>query len=295
MNFDDYRIVPRKVSYVESRRDVNTAVWYKGMKLEVPVICPGMHSLVSQELINNVEMAGSAVIFPRDDYFYYSGNQEIHNVALNKAYEHAEYYSKITNDPPLLVLELNNGYLDILHREITKIRDRFPNQIIWAGAVCSIEGCELLAKAGADAVIVGNGVGSICETSQRTSVGLPPINTLIECQNSPIPVILAGGIRKIGDIALALAFGADLVMIGSLLSRCKDTAGQGYYWGEASAKQKIKVEYIEGRELIVPISDKSSYDVVLEIKQGLQSACSFVDAHSILEFKENAKVVKING
>jgi GMP reductase len=288
MNFDEYRIVPRKRSYVDSRKNVSTAVHYKRLSLDVPVICPAMHSLVSSKLVENVESAGSAVVQPRGLLFPTS-DKPIYNVSLDKAYGMTEKFG----DYAIIAIELNNGYLDKLHREIYRIKDSFPNSVIWAGAVCSIEGCKLLADAGADAVIVGNGVGSVCETTLRTSVGLPPLDTLVDCQNSPIPVILAGGIRKIGDIALALAFGADLVMIGSLLASCNDTSGNGRYWGEASATQKQNNEYIEGREIILPVSNKSSYDVIQEIKQGLQSACSFVDATTILQFKENAQVVKI--
>jgi IMP dehydrogenase len=165
---------------------------------------------------------------------------------------------------------------------------------MWAGAVCSYEGCQLLADAGADAVIVGNGVGSVCETTPRTAVGLPPLDTLVECMNSPIPVILAGGIKKIGDIVLSLVFGADLVMVGGLLASCKDTPNSGKYWGEASKKQKGSKNYIEGRELNLQVGDYTVSERIQEIKHGIQSACSFVNAANIKELRENAKVMRIN-
>lgn len=287
MDFNNYRIVPREVSQVSSRTIVNTSVEVTGLKLDVPVICPGMHSLVSQELINHVEFAGSAVVQPREVFL--KSQKPIYNVSLDNLFVMA----KGTDDNAILAVELNNGYLQKLFSEIRLVKSLYPKKVIWAGAVCSIQGCYALAEAGADAVIVGNGVGSVCETTPRTSVGLPPLDTLVECQNSPIPVILAGGIRKIGDVVLSLVFGADLVMVGSLLANCYDTAGQGKYWGEASAKQKGNFNYIEGKEITLPVGNFTSGERIVEIKQGIQSACSFVNAFNIKQLKEHAQVVRI--
>ena len=127
--------------------------------------------------------------------------------------------------------------LKSLHDEIYRTKKDFPETIIWAGAVCTLQGCKFLAESGADAAIIGNGVGSVCETTPRTGVGLPVLQTLEDCMLSPIPTILAGGIRNIGDIVKALCLGADLVMIGGLVSRCKDTQNFGKRYCNATKKQ----------------------------------------------------------
>lgn len=303
LSFDNLRIVPREVSEVDSRSMVDTSTELTGFKMNVPVILPGMHSLYGPEIVHHVSSAGGLVVHPRDGnlgtYYFHGNMPEIYNVSLENALTTAH---KIAENPnAALAIELNNGYLKKLHDGIREIVRIYPKMKIWAGAVCNLEGCQMLAGAGAQAVIVGNGVGSVCETTPRTAVGLPPVPTLLECMNSPIPIILAGGIKKYGDIVLSLILGADAVMIGGLLANGNDTPHKGTYWGEASRAQKSidtglaekDVAYVEGGFLKLPLDNLSSYDKITEIKHSIQSACSFVGAFNIKELRAKAFLQEI--
>lgn len=309
LTFDDIRIVPRYVSEVNSRSEVDTFTMIDKIPMQVPVILPGMHSLYGPSMVSGVTMGGGLVVHPRGgtnpstnsgSYYMSFGMPNIRNVNLENALSAAHELALDTNS--VLVIELNNGYLKKLHDKIREIHKFYPELRIWAGAVCSIEGCRMLADAGATAVIVGNGVGSVCETTPRTAVGLPPVATLLECINSPIPVILAGGIKKYGDIVLSLILGAEAVMIGGLLASTTDNPNQGRYWGEASSRQKhdninladnLRVSYVEGREVQLTLDKISACDRIKEIKEAIQSACSFVGARNINELRTMATLEEL--
>lgn len=284
-SFDQLRFVPRETSYVDSRSKVFTATNIFGLNLNVPVICPAMDSIVCQGLIDNIENAGGAVVQPRGKI--YSAKRYIMNSSIDDADKVAEWLTNRVSEETstrIIALELNNGYLDKLHRKIIELKNKWPHILIWAGAVTSLEGCQSLANAGADAALVGIGVSSVCETTPRTGVGLPIVTALLECQNSPIPVITLGGIRTIGDIAKAYALGASLIMCGHLFSQCSDTNTPGEYWGQASSKQKGHNSYIEGGHVKVPVLPKTSAELIREIKEGLQSSLSFAGATNLFEF-----------
>src|SRR3990167_3904180 len=220
LTFDDFRIVPRTPSYVESRRTVDTSVALTGLSLAVPVIVPGMKSLVTQALIDNVEAAGGAVAQPRNVIF--RAGRPIINVSMNQA----ENVAASLHGRSILSIEIANGHMSKLGNLVESIKRAHPDRIVWAGTVADARGAKFLAEGGADAIIVGIGVGQACTTTDKTGVGLPLVESLIDIYKSGIqvPIITSGGLRKPADFVKAIALGADACMTGSLVAGCLDTA-----------------------------------------------------------------------
>ena len=191
-------------------------------------------------------------------------------------------------------MEIANGNRSKLGNLVESIKRAHPDRIVWAGTVADARGAKFLAEGGADAIIVGIGVGQACTTTDKTGVGLPLVESLIDIYKSGIqvPIITSGGLRKPADFVKAIALGADACMTGSLVAGCLDTAEAPYYYGEASAKAKQQygkeVDYIEGKEIAV-IQTRTSKEVVIDLKEALQSAMSYCNSTTLKEFRERVQ------
>jgi len=203
---------------------------------------------------------------------------------------------------------------------IRSIKREFPNLSIVGGNVVTKQGALDLIEAGADAVKVGVGPGSICTTRVIAGVGVPQISAIHDvfqaCKDKGICVIADGGIKYSGDICKAIAAGADLVMIGGLLAGTEESPGdeiiyngrrykiyQGmgslaamkrgssdrYFQGKHQEPKKLVPEGIEGR---VPFKGKLE-DVIYQLIGGLRSGMGYCGTRSISDLKENGKFVKI--
>lgn len=293
-NFSDFRFIPFAGSDVDSRSMASTVVNYFGHRLTAPVVIPAMSSLWSIDLMDAAWKSGILSVEPRreaeENYFSAS---PVMNVSVQNLMRLADHLEQCGLTDTIISVELNNGYLTKLYQEVFRVKKKYPNRILWVGAVTDLNGCIALADSGADAALVGLGVGSACLTTPNTGYGLPAARALIECQDSPIPTILLGGIREIGDIAKALYLGADLVMVGHMMKGVNEAASRGAYWGQASAYEKGHANYVEGAYIEVTPVDKGVEDVVKEIEQGLQSAMSFANAFTIEEFRNKAQAIVI--
>ncbi len=129
----------------------------------------------------------------------------------------------------VLVLDSAHGHSKNIMTTLDKIKTAFPNAVIIAGNVATGAAAEDLIKAGADAVKVGIGPGSICTTRIVAGIGVPQITAVYDCACAAakygVPVIADGGIKFSGDIVKALAAGANCVMLGSLLAGCEEAPG----------------------------------------------------------------------
>lgn len=202
---------------------------------------------------------------------------------------------------------------------VKKIRATFPHANIIAGNVATYEATEALIEAGVDCVKVGIGPGSICTTRVVAGVGVPQITAVMECARAAkthnIPIIADGGIKYSGDIAKAIAAGANCVMLGSLLAGTDESPGemelyQGrrfkVYRGMGSLAamehgskdryfqedaKKLVPEGVEGR---VPYKGSLS-EVVFQLLGGLRSGMGYCGTSTIDDLRENGRFVKITG
>ncbi len=218
----------------------------------------------------------------------------------------------------VLVLDSAHGHSKGIIDTVKDIKSKFKIEII-AGNVATPEAVKALAEAGADAVKVGIGPGSICTTRIVAGVGIPQITAIESCAKESaiynIPVIADGGIKYSGDVAKALAVGASAVMIGSLLAGTEESPGESItyqgrqyktyrgmgsigamnkgstdrYFQEGTASDKLVPEGIEG---MVPYRGKMS-TVVHQLIGGLRASMGYVGAKDILTFQEKAEFVEI--
>ncbi|WP_345969412.1 IMP dehydrogenase [Sulfurimonas sp. HSL1-6] len=218
----------------------------------------------------------------------------------------------------VLVLDSAHGHSKGIIDTVKAIKAQMNIDII-AGNVATAEAVEALAEAGADAVKVGIGPGSICTTRIVAGVGVPQISAIDECAEAGrrvgVPIVADGGIKYSGDIAKALAVGASCIMAGSLLAGTKESPGdlinyQGRqyksyrgmgsigamtkgstdrYFQEGTAADKLVPEGIEGR---VPYRGPIA-GIVHQMMGGLRSSMGYCGSESIEAFWQNAEFVEI--
>lgn len=220
-----------------------------------------------------------------------------------------------------IVVDIAHGDSKMEIEMIGKIRRRFPEAQIIGGNVATAEGTRRLLDAGADAIKVGVGPGSICVTRVVAGAGVPQLSAITECgevaHEARIPIIADGGIRQSGDAVKALAAGASTVMVGSLLAGTDESPGlmmtrKGHRYkvsrgmasleanverkrreGEQWITQEEIEEYVsEGVEAEVPYRG-SVKEVLTQLVGGIQSGMSYCGAHSIEELYEKAVFVRM--
>lgn len=221
----------------------------------------------------------------------------------------------------VIVVDSAHGHSKNVIETVRQIKSRYNIEVI-AGNVATEQGARDLIEAGADAVKVGIGPGSICTTRVVTGVGVPQLtaitNALRAAQPMGVPIIADGGVRLSGDIAKAIAFGASCVMLGSLFAgldespgelvihmgrRFKTYRGMGSQgammkgsadrYGQASTKQRDKLvpEGVEGR---VPYRGPLS-DFVYQMVGGLRAGMGYAGAKDIPTLQDKARFVRITG
>ncbi len=221
-----------------------------------------------------------------------------------------------------IVVDIAHGDSQLEIEMIKNIRKRFPEAQIIGGNVATADGTKRLIDAGVDAVKVGVGPGSICITRIVAGSGVPQLTAVMECSEAAraygVPVIADGGIRQPGDLAKAIAAGAETAMIGSLLAGTDESPGlvmtrKGHRYkasrGMASLEANINrnkregndltqeeiEDYVsEGVEAAVPYRGKAR-EILTQLVGGLQSGMSYSGAHSIEEFQQKAVFVRMSG
>jgi IMP dehydrogenase len=220
----------------------------------------------------------------------------------------------------IIAIDTAHGHSAGVLRAIQRIRLGWPELPIMAGNVVTAEGTQALIQAGADAVKVGVGAGSICTTRVVSGAGMPQMSAIYECARAAhrlgIPVVADGGVKYSGDIVKAIVAGADVVMLGSLLAgleespgevilyegrRFKEYRGMGslgamqgygrdrYASAQSSGSGKLVPEGIEGR---VPFKG-NLHDYVFQLIGGLRSGMGYAGAKDLEDLRTKTKLVRI--
>jgi IMP dehydrogenase len=221
-----------------------------------------------------------------------------------------------------IVVDIAHGDSSLELEMIKRIRSGFPEAQIIGGNVATADGTKRLIEAGADAVKVGVGPGSICITRLVAGSGVPQLTAVIECVEAArpygIPIIADGGIRQPGDLAKAMAAGASTAMIGSLLAGTDESPGlmmtrKGHRYkasrgmasrganidrnrreGNDLTQEEIDEYVAEGVEAAVPYRGRAR-EVLTHLVGGLQSGMSYSGASTLDEFQQKAVFVRITG
>lgn len=334
LTFDDVMMVPQH-SDVESRStDVDISVRLGGVQFSHPVIPANMQTVTGKEMAIEVIKSGGLAILHRfmdekeqllianklfDDY----GNE---NLAMSVGVK--------ANDKEMVIKFRHAGVrticIDIAHGDskhcmemTTWIKEKWPDMFVISGNVATGVGAERLWRAGADAVKVGIGPGSLCTTRLETGNGVPQLTALMDVagrreyiKNSiayvatgpthdkgypvkidrPLYIISDGGIKHPGDVVKALAF-SEMVMIGNLFAGCEESPGKrlvidGVTYKEYVGSSTHKTSHVEGVAALVPA--KGSYKATLnKILEGLRSGCSYQGCHTLPELQESPEFIRI--
>jgi IMP dehydrogenase len=221
-----------------------------------------------------------------------------------------------------IVVDIAHGDSHLEIEMIENIRKHFPEAQIIGGNVATADGTKRLIEAGVDCVKVGVGPGSICVTRQVAGSGVPQLTAVMECAKaagaSGTPIIADGGIRHPGDVAKAIAAGAQTVMIGSLLAGTDESPGlvmtrRGHKYkasrgmaslaaniernkreGNDLTREEIEEYVAEGVEAAVPYRGRAR-EVLMQLIGGLQSGMSYSGAKTVEEFQKKAHFVRMTG
>ncbi len=217
----------------------------------------------------------------------------------------------------VLVVDTAHGHSEGVIRIVAEIKNLYPEMELIAGNVATGEATEALIKAGADAVKVGIGAGSICTTRVVAGIGVPQITAVVDCvevaQKYDIPVISDGGIKYSGDISKAIAAGADVVMLGNLLAGTDESPGeevmlQGRRYkvyrgmGSLGAMTEGSCDryFQEGAEKLVPegIEGRTPYkgsvaETIFQLVGGLRAGMGYCGAQNIREMQSKTRFIRI--
>ena len=219
----------------------------------------------------------------------------------------------------VLVLDSAHGHNINIINAVRKVKEAFPHIPVIAGNIATAEAAEALIAAGADAIKVGIGPGSICTTRVVAGIGVPQITAIYDAACAAakhnIPVIADGGIKYSGDIVKALAAGANVVMLGSLLAGCEEAPGEIEIYQGRSFKvyrgmgslgamacgskdrsfqtdsKKLVPEGVEGR---VPYKGTTG-DTIFQLCGGIRSGMGYTGCETISALHEKAQFVRITG
>lgn len=322
LTFDDVLVVPAK-SEVRSRRDpVLTSRLTKTLNFETPIISANMDTVTEAEMAIAMDRLGAFGILHR---FMSIEEQVVQarrvreagarnvgaSIGVNTgATDDFKARSKALIDAGVnvLTIDIAHGHSTSMIETLKWLKDTYVSLQVIAGNVATPDGTFDLIQAGADAIKVGIGPGSMCTTRIITGCGVPQLTAIALCagvaSESGVPIIADGGIRTSGDMVKAFAAGASSVMLGSMLSGTIETpgeikSGRKQYRGMASKAAQVSWRggvpegmAAEGESTFVNVKGHVK-DVILELTGGIRSGMSYVNATSIAEIQEKARFMEM--
>ena len=329
--FDDVMIIPKESSInSRSFVSLTRRFEFTGQNGEkivwqgIPIIASNMDTIgtfsVHRELAKYNMLTALNKHYTIDDY---KQNEEyVHNdyFMVTTGISDTDYDNLIEiveyTDCKWICIDIANGYISSFFEYCCKVRNRFPDKIIIAGNVCTSDLTRKLLCAGINIVKIGIGSGMACLTRRQTGVGIPQLSAIFDCSKEGC-IVSDGGIRSPGDVVKALGGGADFVMIGGYLSGHDENAGvvvENWVqdeFGNKKVLQKYKEFYgmsskhamekygsgkmadyrsSEGDVLRVPYKGAIE-DTIKDMLGGIRSACTYVNADTIEELKDNVSFV----
>jgi len=330
LTYDDINIVP-KYSEVEHRDKIDISTQFtKKIKLDLPIVSSPMDTITELDMAREMmEWGGVGVVhrfmsieeqaeimeklcyMPDSDHILIKNNLP-RCAAVGVTGDYLERAQELINNGcNVLLIDVAHGYHKLVGDAIEKIKNIQGVEVV-AGSVATREAVQYLCEKGADAIRVGIGNGSLCETRIRTGVGIPQVTALLDCvavaDTFGCPTIADGGVRNIGDVCKGLACGADTIMLGSLLSGTKESPGEiekvgkwpneqlyKKYRGSASLdskKSRGDNKNVEGNHKVIPYKGKVKR-IIGDIQEGISSAFSYVGANNISEYHSKVELIEV--
>lgn len=322
-SFDDILLVPSKSS-IASRQEIDLAASLGNSNLRLPIISSPMDTVTEMEMMVALLRHGGLGIVHRYNSIQHQADicavtrdrleEESSSAASSIAAAIGASKEGITRAAALIesgariiCVDIAHGHHTLMETALKSLKDKYSNQIsIIAGNVATAKGYWELSEWGADAVRVGIGGGSICSTRIQTGHGVPTFQSVIDCRDTPGACIIAdGGIKTSGDIVKALAAGADMVMLGSLLAGTDESPGQvlsgrdgskyKVYRGMASVEAQLdwrgRARSLEGISTTIPYKG-SVKDILNSLEQNIKSGLSYTGARTIPELQAQAQFIQ---
>jgi len=325
LTYDDIQLIPQ-YSEIETRQNVSLLTKVSNnFHITVPYVASPMDTICEANMAIKMMYLGGVGCIHRFNTIH----EQCQQVIQVSRYARAQYPDNWDTIPIMAAIGSNGDYyeradalvqvganillIDVAHghhknvkEAISKLKKEFPSIDIIAGNIATKEASQDLIEWGADGLRVGIGGGSLCTTRVQTGHGIPNFTSLLEVLevSGEVPVMADGGIRSSGDIAKALAAGADCVMLGSLLAGTQETPGAVIekgphlykrYRGSASLETKSahqqQLRNVEGESTVVPFKGGVKY-VIERLNDGLRSALSYSGSSNLQHFRGRAKWVQ---
>tara|TARA_B100000902_G_C27180556_1_gene848704 strand:- start:49 stop:1128 length:1080 start_codon:yes stop_codon:yes gene_type:complete len=328
LTFDDVLLLPKYSNILPSNTNIFLQLTKK-ISLKVPFLSSAMDTVTESKMaIAIAEEGGLGIIHRNLDIAKQS--KEIKKVKNKNLYVGAAIgtniedldraRSLVSNGADLIVIDTAHGHSEKVLKTLTKIKKIIKNVPICVGNIATGDAAKELYNSGADIIKVGIGPGSICTTRMVAGIGVPQISAIMEVKKTlkkkNIKIISDGGIKFSGDIAKAIAAGADAIMMGSIFAGTDESPGKKFrsngkiykkYRGMGSIgamssgsanryfqknfkdKSKFVPEGVEGR---VEYKGKVS-KIIYQLQGGLRSSMGYIGAKNLSEINKKAKFIKI--
>lgn len=294
-DYEQVQLIPNKC-IVKSRKECDASVTLGARTFKIPVVPANMQTVINEELAQKLAREGYFYIMHRFEPekrldFVKKMNQLGLYASISVGVKEDEYAFidelKASGEPvAYMTIDIAHGHSDTVVQMIKYIKKQLPDTFVIAGNIATPEAVRDLENAGADATKVGVGPGRVCITKIKTGFGTAgwQLSAVRLCaKTARKPIIADGGIRTHGDIAKSYRFGADMVMIGSLLAAHEESPGETVvedgvtyqeYFGSASQFQKGEYKNVEGKKILLE-SRGSIFSTLKEMEEDLQSSISY--------------------
>ena len=328
LTFDDVLLIPKYSDVLPSETDISLNL-SKKINLKVPFLSSAMDTVTESKMAVAIAQAGGIGVIHRNLNIR-KQSQEVMKVKKKKLIVGAAVgtnnedvdraRSLIDNGCDLIVIDTAHGHSAKVLKVLSKLKKINFNVPICVGNIATAEASKKLYNSGADIIKVGIGPGSICTTRMVAGIGVPQISAIMEVKgalkNKKIKIISDGGIKFSGDIAKALAAGADAIMMGSIFAGTDESPGKKfkikgklykqfrgmgsigamssgsanrYFQKNFKDKSKFVPEGVEGR---VEYKGKVS-KIIYQLQGGLRSSMGYIGAKDINQIQKKAKFIKI--
>ena len=328
LTFDDVLLIPKYSDVLPSETDISLNL-SKKITLKVPFLSSAMDTVTESKMAVAIAQAGGIGVIHRNLNIR-KQSQEVMKVKKKKLIVGAAVgtnnedvdraRSLIDNGCDLIVIDTAHGHSAKVLKVLSKLKKINFNVPICVGNIATAEASKKLYNSGADIIKVGIGPGSICTTRMVAGIGVPQISAIMEVKdalkNKKIKIISDGGIKFSGDIAKALAAGADAIMMGSIFAGTDESPGKKfkikgklykqfrgmgsigamssgsanrYFQKNFKDKSKFVPEGVEGR-----VEYKGNVSkIIYQLQGGLRSSMGYIGAKNLNQIQKKAKFIKI--